>query len=91
MREQHWLTLEEAIRKMTSLPAARLSLHNRGVIKAGMKADVVVFDPNRVIDTATMTNPTAEPIGISHVIVNGRLVLEAQLTLSGDVGGSGGL
>lgn len=77
VREQRWLTLEEAIRKMTSLPAARLSLRDRGVIKAGMKADVVVFDPNRVIDTATMTNPVAESIGISHVIVNGRLVLEA--------------
>jgi len=77
VREQRWLTLEEAIRKMTSLPAARLGLRDRGVIKVGMRADMVIFDPNRVIDTATMTNPAAEPIGVSHVIVNGRLVLEA--------------
>jgi N-acyl-D-amino-acid deacylase len=76
VRERRWLTLEEAIRKMSALPAARLKLRDRGVIKVGMKADVVIFDPGKVIDTATLTHPASEPAGISYVIVNGVLVLE---------------
>jgi N-acyl-D-amino-acid deacylase len=71
VREQKWLSLGEAIRKMTSFPARRLGLRERGTIKVGMKADVVVFDATSVIDRSTMTNPFAEPEGIRHVLVNG--------------------
>ena len=76
VREWRVLSLEEAIRKMTSLPAWRMGLRDRGIIQSGMKADVVVFDPQRVIDTATTGNPGAAPIGISSVIVNGVPVLD---------------
>jgi N-acyl-D-amino-acid deacylase len=76
VREQKWLTLEEAIRKMSAFPAWRLGLRDRGLIKAGMKADVVIFDPNRVIDQSTMTQPMLEPVGISSVFVNGVAVVD---------------
>ncbi|HEX8234406.1 MAG TPA: D-aminoacylase [Abditibacteriaceae bacterium] len=77
VRQWHVLTLEEAIRKMTSLPARRLGFKDRGVIRPGMKADVVIFDPARVLDTATTADPMAQPIGINYVIVNGVPVLDA--------------
>lgn len=75
VREQKWLSLEEAIRKMTSFPAWRLGLKDRGTIKTGMKADVVVFDANRVIDRSTMTQPGIEPVGVQNVLVNGEVVV----------------
>jgi N-acyl-D-amino-acid deacylase len=75
VREQKWLSLEEAIRKMSSFPAWRLGLKDRGAIKVGMKADVVVFDPNQVIDRSTMTQPSIEPIGVRFVLVNGGIVV----------------
>ena len=59
VRENRWLKLEEAIRKMTSFPASRLGLADRGLLRAGMKADVVIFDALKVIDQATMTSPSA--------------------------------
>ena len=71
VREQHWLTLEEAIRKMTSLPASRLRLRDRGLIRAGMKADLVLFDPDRVIDRSTFQDPELLSEGIERVLVNG--------------------
>ncbi|MDQ3013455.1 MAG: amidohydrolase family protein, partial [Acidobacteriota bacterium] len=81
VREQKWLSLEEAIRKMSSFPAQRLGLRDRGILKAGMKADVVVFDPNQVVDRSTMIQPELEPVGIRYVLVNGRLVVnEGQVT-----------
>jgi N-acyl-D-amino-acid deacylase len=76
VREWKWLGLEEAIRKMSGFPAWRLGLPDRGLIKVGMKADLVLFDPARVLDQSTMTNPTAAPIGITMVIVNGIPVIE---------------
>ncbi len=75
VREQKWLTLEEAIRKMSAFPAWRLGLRDRGVIKAGMKADVVIFDQSRVIDHSTLTQPLLDPSGISSVFVNGVAVV----------------
>lgn len=75
VREGKWLTLEEAIRKMSSFPAKRLGLHERGILKPGMKGDVVVFDPNKVTDLSTMAQPTLEPAGIMFVFVNGRAVV----------------
>ncbi|MBS1789734.1 MAG: D-aminoacylase [Acidobacteria bacterium] len=75
VREQKWLTLEEAVRKMSSFPAWRLGITDRGRIKAGMKADVVIFDPNQVMDRSTMTQPGIEPVGITYVFVNGATVV----------------
>jgi N-acyl-D-amino-acid deacylase len=75
VREEHVLTLEDAVRKMTSLPAQRMKLMDRGILRAGMWADVVVFDADKVIDKATFDKPHAYPEGISHVIVNGVTVV----------------
>jgi N-acyl-D-aspartate/D-glutamate deacylase len=77
VREKQWLTLEEAIRKMTSAVAARLGIKDRGLLRAGMKADVVIFDPETVLDQSTMTQPFVEPIGINQVFVNGMAVVDA--------------
>ena len=71
VRELGWLTLPEAVRKMTSLPARRFNLKDRGLIKRGFKADVVVFDPRRVIDRATFQDPQQLSEGVRHVFVNG--------------------
>ncbi len=76
VREQHILSLESAIRKMTSLPAHRMGFRDRGELKAGMAADMVIFDANAVGDAATVAIPAAKPIGITHVIVNGKVVLD---------------
>src|SRR5215510_1186102 len=76
VREKHTLTLEDAIRKMSSFPAQRLNLGDRGVLKVGMKADIAVFDPARVRDTATFENPHQYAEGFSQVIVNGQIVFE---------------
>jgi N-acyl-D-amino-acid deacylase len=74
VRDRQWLDLGEAVRKMTSLPASRLGLRDRGVIRAGAKADLVLFDPNRVIDQATFPEPGKLSVGIARVFVNGQLV-----------------
>ncbi|MGE5619143.1 MAG: N-acyl-D-amino-acid deacylase family protein [Sphingomonadaceae bacterium] len=75
VRERRVLTLEDAIKKATSVPAARLGLRDRGVVEEGKAADLVVFDPARVKDTATYDDPMQYPVGINHVLVNGRLVI----------------
>lgn len=77
VREEKVLRLEDAVRKLTSLPARRVGLWDRGVLRPGMAADVVVFDPDRIVDRATFENPDVYPEGVLHVLVNGRLVLEA--------------
>ena len=71
VREEHLLSLEEAIRKFTSLPAGRMRLADRGVLKAGMWADVVVFDPDSVRDRATFAEPNQLSVGMAWVLVNG--------------------
>ncbi len=76
VREKKIMPLETAIRKMTSFPAQRLGLTDRGLLKTGMCADIVIFDPNRVIDKGTFTDPVQLPEGIEYVIVNGELVIE---------------
>ena len=76
VREEGILNMESAIRKMTSLPAQKLKLRNRGLIREGMWADIVIMDPRRVIDQATYQNPHRYPEGIKYVLVNGRLVIE---------------
>ena len=74
MREQQWLTLPEAIRKMTSVPAARLGLRDRGRIAAGAKADLVPFDATTVLDESTFEAPRELPRGVRMVWVNGQAV-----------------
>lgn len=76
VREEQVVSLEEAVRKMTSLPAATLNLADRGTIAAGAWADLVIFDPATVGDTATFENPFSYPVGIDTVIVNGQVVLD---------------
>ena len=76
VREEGVLGLEEAVRKMTSLPAMLLRLDDRGLIKPGAKADLVVFDPGAVRDEATFDTPQRISTGISHVLVNGKISLE---------------
>jgi N-acyl-D-amino-acid deacylase len=75
VRDEKLFSVEEAVRKMTSLPARRLGLQDRGVIRPGMKADLVVFDPGEIQDTATFEKPLEYPAGIRDVLVNGKLVL----------------
>jgi N-acyl-D-amino-acid deacylase len=73
-RERGLFSLEEAVRKMTGLSAARFGLSRRGVITAGHYADIAVFDPATIADRATFENPTLPAAGIAHVFVNGRPV-----------------
>ncbi len=75
VREERLFPLEEAVRKMTSLPAARLGLADRGLLRAGLAADVVVFDGEAIADTATYPNPKQYPLGVDLVLVNGQVVL----------------
>ena len=75
VREQGVLTWEDAVRKMTGLPAATVGLVDRGLLAAGMAADVVVFDPVTVIDHATFEAPTLQSEGIRAVVVNGQIAL----------------
>lgn len=71
VRQKRWLTLTEAVRKMTSLPASRLGLKDRGLIRLGYKADLVLFDPATVIDSSTFEKPLLISKGIERVFVNG--------------------
>jgi dihydroorotase/N-acyl-D-amino-acid deacylase len=71
VRERHVITLEDAVRKFTALPAQRVGLDDRGVVKQGMFADLTLFDPATVCDRATFENPVQTSVGIRHVIVNG--------------------
>jgi N-acyl-D-amino-acid deacylase len=81
VRELHWLALPEAVRKMTSLPAKRFKLNDRGLIRAGFKADLVLFDPNTIIDRATFQEPQLTSLGVKRVFVNGVEVwIDGQVT-----------
>ncbi len=76
VRERHVVGLSEAVRKMSAFPAQRLGLLDRGLLRPGMKADLVVFDPERVADLATFERPHQYAEGVSHVITNGEVVFE---------------
>lgn len=82
VREDRLFSLEEAVRKMTSLPAQAIGLEDRGRIAPGMWADICVFDPERIAHMATYYEPRQFCVGIKHVLVNGRLAMEAG-TLTG--------
>ena len=75
VREERIVELEEAIRKMTSFPAQKLGLRDRGMLREGFWADMVVFSPSEVMDTATFEEPAQFPKGIKYVLVNGELVV----------------
>jgi N-acyl-D-amino-acid deacylase len=76
VREEHVISLSEAIRKLTSLPAGKLGLDSRGLLKEGYFADVVVFDPRVIADTATFESPHQYAIGMNWVLVNGQIVID---------------
>src|SRR5262245_7307440 len=76
VRERKILTLEDAIRKMTSLNAARIGLRDRGLVREGLAADLCLFNPDKIIDRATYTDPFQYNEGIEYVLVNGQLVLD---------------
>lgn len=87
-RDEKVLGLEDAVRKMTWLPASRVRLRDRGVIREGAAADVIVFDPDTVIDRATYDDPHRYPEGIPLVIVNGQIALEGGETTRARAGRS---
>jgi N-acyl-D-amino-acid deacylase len=74
VRDEQWLTLPEAIRKMTSAPAERLKLSNRGRIVEGAVADIVLFNPRTIADRSTFSEPGILPVGMEKVFVSGELV-----------------
>jgi N-acyl-D-amino-acid deacylase len=76
VRELKIIPLEDAVRKMTSLPAQAFNLRDRGQIREGFAADLVIFDENKIADKATFENPHQYAEGFSHVLVNGQLVFD---------------
>jgi N-acyl-D-amino-acid deacylase len=76
VRDEGIMTMEEGIRKITSLPAGKVRLKDRGIIKEGFRADIVVFDPDKIKEKATFNEPHQYPEGIDYVIVNGEVVVE---------------
>jgi N-acyl-D-amino-acid deacylase len=76
VREERLLTLEQAVHKMTGMPAKRVGLLDRGLLRAGSFADITIFDPKTVIDRATFEMPNQHPVGIEYVIVNGQLEVD---------------
>jgi len=83
VRDEHVLRLEEAIRKMTAQPAARVHLNDRGLLRPGLAADITVFDPARIRDTSTFEDPKHYAEGVEYVFVNGRAVV-AQGRITGE-------
>jgi N-acyl-D-amino-acid deacylase len=76
VRDKKLLSLEAAVQKMSAFPAQRLGLTDRGVLRQGLKADIAIFDPARIRDTATFEKPHSYADGVAHVIVNGEIVFE---------------
>jgi N-acyl-D-aspartate/D-glutamate deacylase len=76
VRDQKIMTFEDAVRKMTGLPAATIGLVDRGLLAPGLAADITIFDPASVLDRATFEAPTEPSVGIRHVLVNGQIVLK---------------
>ena len=76
VRDEGILSLPDAVRKMTSLPAKVFKLEDRGVVRIDAWADLVIFDPETITETSTYEDPRQYPTGISHVIVNGQVVVK---------------
>src|SRR5258705_6754205 len=76
VRDEHLLTLEQAVHKMTGMPAKRVGLRDRGLLLAGSYADITIFDPKKGIDRATFEVPNQHPVGINYVIVNGQISVD---------------
>src|SRR5689334_11792795 len=76
VRVQHVLTLENAVQKMTGMPAKRLGLSDRGCVREGCAADITIFDAATVADKGTFTSPHQYPVGIEFVLVNGGVVVD---------------
>ena len=76
VREEKKLSLPEAVRKMTSYPAQRIGLKDRGLIKDNFKADIVIFDPDTIKANASRQNPRELSTGVDYVIVNGSIVID---------------
>jgi N-acyl-D-aspartate/D-glutamate deacylase len=75
VRDERLIALEDAVRRFTSRPAARLGIADRGLLRPGMKADVTVFDPATIRDVSTFVDPTHYSQGVTHVLVNGKAVV----------------
>jgi N-acyl-D-amino-acid deacylase len=86
VREQHWLTLPEAIRKMTRAPAGRMRLEGRGRIEPGAVADIVLLNPKTIVDRSTFTDPAVLPAGVVKVFVAGELVWDPSTSLGAGAG-----
>jgi len=86
VRENQQLTLIEAVRKMTIMPAQRLGLKTKGILKEGYDADIVIFDPLTIIDTATYESPKSKPLGIDYVIISGEIAAEKNKIINGTIG-----
>ncbi|HPC78096.1 MAG TPA: amidohydrolase family protein, partial [bacterium] len=76
VRELKLLSLEEAISKMTSLPAKKLNILDRGIVKEGAYADITIFNPDKITDKATYDDPFQYPEGIEYVILNGKIIID---------------
>jgi N-acyl-D-amino-acid deacylase len=76
VRDEKVITLEDAVRKMTSANAAKIHIYHRGLLRPGMRADVTVFDPKTIIDNATYEKPQQYATGVEYVLVNGKMVLD---------------
>lgn len=87
VRNRRLFPLEEAIRRITSLPAQRFGLRHRGILRRGAYADLVVFDPITIGDRATYTAPTQEPVGIDYVLINGQVVVDHGELILGTLAG----
>jgi N-acyl-D-amino-acid deacylase len=87
VRDLKLMSLEEAVRKMTSLPASRAGLKDRGLLKRGYAADIVIFNPGTVADRATLKRPTEESVGIEYVLLNGHVVVDKGKYESGQLHG----
>jgi N-acyl-D-aspartate/D-glutamate deacylase len=77
VREDKLISLEEAVRKMTSANAAKIRIYDRGLLRPGQWADVTIFNPNTIIDNATFEKPHQYATGVEYVVVNGKIVLES--------------
>ncbi|MFH0929643.1 MAG: D-aminoacylase [Candidatus Moraniibacteriota bacterium] len=86
VREEKLLTLEEAVKKMTSMPAKKLGFTDRGILQKDSVADIVIFDPEKIIDKSTIENPYQYAEGVNEVIVNGKMVLDKS-ELTGEMAG----